>query len=86
MVGVLTGSPQGVIAIIFPIAAVLAPGSIDAATTPYIMGIAGAMLSPAHLCLIVTGEYFKADIFKALGPVLFLEGIIVALVLLTQFV
>lgn len=85
MVGILTGSPQGVVAIVFPIGAVLAPGSINAATTAYIMGIAGAMLSPAHLCLIVSGEYFKADIFKTLGPVLLLEGIIVAFVLLTQF-
>ncbi|MCO5388410.1 MAG: DUF401 family protein [Desulfosporosinus sp.] len=47
--------------------------------------LAGLMLSPAHLCLIVTGEYFKADIFKSLRPVLFLEGIIVAIVILTQF-
>ncbi|MCB8814322.1 DUF401 family protein [Desulfosporosinus shakirovi] len=84
MVGVLTGSPQGVVAITFPIVAVLAPGNVNTATTAYVMGIAGSMLSPAHLCLIVTGEYFKADIFKSLRPVLFLEGIIVAIVILTQ--
>jgi len=86
MVGILTGSPQGVVAITFPIISVLAPGSINTATTVYIMGIAGSMLSPAHLCLIVTGEYFKGDIFKSLRPVLLLEGIIVTIVILTQLI
>lgn len=85
IVGILTGSPQGSVAVLFPILAALVPGSINTATTAYIMAIAGAMLSPAHLCLIVTGEYFKADIFKALRPVLFFEGIIVITVLVTQF-
>lgn len=85
IVGILTGSPQGSVAVLFPILAALVPGSINTATTAYIMAIAGAMLSPAHLCLIVTGEYFKADIFKALRPILFFEGIIVISVLLTQF-
>ncbi|WP_291300470.1 DUF401 family protein [Desulfosporosinus sp. BICA1-9] len=86
MVGILTGSPQAVVAITFPIIAALAPGSINTATTAYIMGIAGAMLSPAHLCLIVTGEYFKGDIFKSLRPVLLLEGIILMIVMVTYFV
>lgn len=85
MVGILTGSPQGIVAITFPIVAVLAPGSVNTATTAYVMGIAGSMLSPAHLCLIVTGEYFKGDIFKSLRPVLLLEGVILTIVVLTQF-
>lgn len=85
MVGILTGSPQGIVAITFPIVAALAPGSINTATTAYVMGIAGSMLSPAHLCLIVTGEYFKGDIFKSLRPVLLLEGVIFTIVVLTQF-
>lgn len=85
IVGLLTGSPQGAVAVLFPILAVLEPGNINTATTAYMMAIAGAMLSPAHLCLIVTGEYFKADIFKSLRPVLFLQGIIITVVLLTQF-
>ncbi len=82
MVGSLTGSPQALVAITFPIIAVLAPGSVTTASTVYIMGVAGAMLSPAHLCLIVTGEYFQADIFKSLRPVLLIECIIVAIVIL----
>jgi integral membrane protein (TIGR00529 family) len=85
MVGILTGATQGFVAVIFPIVAVLAPGNIQTATTAYLMGVTGCMLSPAHLCLIVTGEYFKGDIFKSLRPILLLEGIIIAIVLLTQF-
>lgn len=85
VVGLLTGGPQGAVAVIFPILAALAPGNINTATHVYIMAIAGAMLSPAHLCLIVTGEYFQADIFKSLRPVLFLELIIISVVMLTQF-
>lgn len=86
MVGILTGSPQGVVAITFPIVAVLDPGSVNTASTAYILGIAGAMLSPAHLCIIVTGEYFKGDIFKSLRPVLLMEVIIVSIVMLTYFI
>jgi integral membrane protein (TIGR00529 family) len=85
ILGILTGGPQGVVAVLFPILTGLMPGSISTATTAYIMGIAGAMLSPAHLCLIVTGDYFKADIFKTLRPVLFLEIIIIVSVMLPQF-
>ncbi len=85
VVGLLTGGPQGAVAVIFPILAALAPGDINTTTTVYILAITGAMLSPAHLCLIVTGEYFKADIFKSLRPVLLMELIIIGVVMLTQF-
>lgn len=76
IVGLLTGSPQGAVAVIFPILSAFYPGNLETATVAYIMAIAGAMLSPAHLCLIVTAEYFKADLFKILKPVLLLEVII----------
>ena len=76
IVALLTGSPQGAVAVIFPLLSAFYPGNLESATVAYIMAIAGAMLSPAHLCLIVTAEYFKADLFKILKPVLFLEIII----------
>lgn len=78
IVALLTGSPQGAVAVIFPILSALFPGDLETATLAYIMAIAGAMLSPAHLCLIVTAEYFKADLFKVLKPVLLLEIIILS--------
>ncbi len=76
IVALLTGSPQGAVAVIFPILSAFYPGNLETATVAYIMAIAGAMLSPAHLCLIVTAEYFKADLFKILKPVLLLEVMI----------
>ncbi|WP_019850554.1 DUF401 family protein [Desulfitobacterium sp. PCE1] len=79
IVALLTGSPQGAVAVIFPILSAFYPGNLETATVAYIMAIAGAMLSPAHLCLIVTAEYFKADLFKILKPVLLLEIIILSL-------
>jgi hypothetical protein len=86
VVALLTGGPQGSVAVLFPILAALAPGDIQTATTAYIMAITGAMLSPAHLCLIVTGEYFKSDIFKSLRTILYLEGIVFGVVLLTHWI
>ena len=43
----------------------------------FALGIAGQMLSPAHLCLLVTLDYFKADFLKSLRPVLFMNVVII---------
>jgi uncharacterized protein len=86
LVGILTGAPQGFVAIMLPIVSAIAPGSINTVTIVYIMGIAGTMLSPAHLCLIVTSEYFKANMFKTLRIVFFLEIIILGTALLNYFI
>jgi len=76
--GILTGTSQGFIALTFPFIAVLAPGDIELATLSFVLGIAGQMLSPAHLCLIVTLDYFKADFLKTLQPIALLEIIMIA--------
>jgi hypothetical protein len=44
----------------------------------FLMGMAGQMLSPAHLCLLVTLEYFQADFIRSLRPILALEAVMVA--------
>lgn len=75
--GILTGSSQGFIALTFPFVAVLAPGNVELATLAFVLGVAGQMLSPAHLCLLVTLDYFKADFLKTLRPIAFLEIIMV---------
>ena len=36
-------------------------------------GVAGQMLTPTHMCFIVTLDYFKADFFKTLKPMFILE-------------
>ena len=41
-------------------------------------GIAGQMLTPTHMCLLVTIDYFKSDFFKTLKPILILEIMILS--------
>lgn len=76
--GLLTGTSQGFVAIAFPFIALLSPGNLDLVMICFVMGMAGQMLSPAHLCLLVTLDYFKADFLRSLRPVAALEIVLVA--------
>ncbi|MDF2571977.1 MAG: integral rane protein [Sporomusa sp.] len=76
--GLLLGTSQGFVAITFPFIAVLSPNDISLAMICFVMGTAGHMLSPTHLCLLVTLDYFKADYLKTLRPIFFLEIIMAA--------
>jgi integral membrane protein (TIGR00529 family) len=75
--GILTGTSQGFVAITFPFIAVLSPGDITLAMICFTLGTAGQMLSPAHLCLLVTLDYFKADFLKTLRPIACLEIVMI---------
>ncbi|MEA3485581.1 MAG: DUF401 family protein, partial [Candidatus Aerophobetes bacterium] len=84
-VGLLTGVSQAFVGITFPI---LLPfiGTNDPNLT-YVMlayagGFTGILLSPVHLCLIVTKDYFKAD-FARVYKSLLLPAIFVVLVAFT---
>jgi hypothetical protein len=70
------GSPQGFVAVSFPLAVALAPGNLDVIAVAYLAGISGTISSPAHLCLIVTLEYFKADFLKSLTYIAIAQGIL----------
>ena len=86
--GILTGMVAAYVAIGYTILAGLLyqhgiePGYILLA---YLSGYFGMMLSPAHLCLILTNEYFKSDlslVFRRLIPpmtLLLLGGILLYL-------
>jgi len=76
--GLLTGTSQGFVAITFPFIALFSPGNLDLVMVCFLMGMAGQMLSPAHLCLLVTLEYFQADFIRSLRPILALEAVMVA--------
>ena len=78
VIGVLTGMSQGHVAIIMPIVAALEPGSLNLAGIAMAFGIAGQMLTPTHMCLLVTIDYFKSDFFKTLKPILILEMMILS--------
>ena len=42
-------------------------------------GVARQMLTPTHVCLIVTMDYFKSDLFKTLKPVAIGEILLLAI-------
>lgn len=71
IIGVLTGMSQGHVAIVMPVVAAMSPGNLTLAGIAMVFGVAGQMLTPTHMCLIVTLDYFKANYFKML-PQLFL--------------
>lgn len=65
--GVMTGMGQGYIAIVVPIVALMAPGNIVLFGIAMVYGMAGQMVTPTHLCILVTVEYFKCRLWKTIG-------------------
>jgi uncharacterized protein len=63
--GLLTGITVGFVGSTFPliisIAGDISPGTISFA---FVSGFLGVLLSPVHICLILTRDYFKADLWK----------------------
>jgi len=62
-VGLLTGLTVGFVGATFPLIMTMLGSSPDvgAVTFAFASGFAGVMLSPTHLCLLLTIRYFKAD-------------------------
>ena len=65
--GVMTGMGQGYIPIVMPIVALMAPGNIVLVGIAMVYGMAGQMVTPTHLCILVTVEYFKCRLWKTIG-------------------
>jgi len=64
-VGLLTGVNHAIIGISFPVLLpILGSGNPDMVLVmfAYVSGFVGILLSPAHLCLFLTLDYFKADL------------------------
>ena len=76
IVGILTGMSQGHVAMVMPIVAAMGTGNLDLAGVAMVFGVAGQMLTPTHVCLIITVDYFKADLLKTLLPILICEILI----------
>lgn len=79
IIGILTGMSQGHVAIVMPIVAAMGTSDLNLAGVAMAFGVAGQMLTPTHVCLIVTIDYFKADLFKTLKPILFAEIILLTI-------
>ena len=92
-IGLSTGVTTAFVGIAFPI--LLPFIGIDNPNLTYVMlayagGFTGVLLSPVHLCLIVTKDYFKADfagVYKLLLlPVLFVVLVAFMIVLVQNFI
>ena len=79
IIGILTGMSQGHVAIVMPIVAAMGTGDLNLAGVAMAFGVAGQMLTPTHVCLIVTIDYFKADLLGTLKPVLIGEIILLTI-------
>jgi integral membrane protein (TIGR00529 family) len=62
--GLLTGITVGFVGGTFPLLLSLAGGAhLNQITFAFASGFVGVLLSPVHLCLVLTREYFKADMW-----------------------
>ena len=72
MTGLLTGLTLGFVGSTFPLIIHIAGNtSIGAISFAFAAGFLGVLLSPVHICLVLTREYFKADlwgIYKMMLP------------------
>jgi len=70
--GMLTGLTVGFVGSTFPlITSIAGHASLGAISFAFASGFLGVLLSPIHICLILTREYFKADlwgIYKMMIP------------------
>jgi integral membrane protein (TIGR00529 family) len=78
-IGLLTGVTSAFVGVSYPILLpFLIPHQVDwgLVMLAYACGLMGVMLSPVHFCLILTKDYFKADLLKVyklmLAPALLL--------------
>jgi len=88
MIGMLTGLTVGFVGSTFPLLIHMSGGaSLAHISLAFAAGFAGVLLSPVHLCLVLTKEYFKADmwgIYKKTLPasaVIFVAALIEYIVL-----
>ena len=84
MIGLLTGLVQACIGVAFPLVMSMIEPTAGYVMLAYVSGVVGVMLSPVHLCLILTVEYFKTDFMRSYKPLL-LPGMTVAAVSLAAF-
>lgn len=82
LIGMLTGITSAIVGIGFPVLLpfIVIQGEVNLnyAMFAFVGGYMGHMLSPMHLCLVVTNDYFKADMGK-IYKMLILPLIIISL-------
>ncbi len=72
VIGLLTGLTAGFVGSTFPLIMSIAGGaSLPVMSMAFAAGFIGVLISPVHLCLVLTREYFKADmwgVYKKIIP------------------
>lgn len=68
LTGVLTGLVSASIGVSFPLVMSMVEPAAVHVMMAYVAGVIGVMLSPVHLCLVLTVEYFKADFLRSYRP------------------
>lgn len=79
LIAYLTGLTGNYVGIAFPIVVTAAGGQVGVplAVFVFMAGSAGTMLSPMHLCLSLTIDYFKADLNNVLRKLIIPESILI---------
>ncbi|HMK43229.1 MAG TPA: DUF401 family protein [Dissulfurispiraceae bacterium] len=85
--GLLTGITMAPVGSTFPLLISIAGGvHLSDITFAFASGYAGVLLSPVHLCLVLTREYFKADLMKTYRPIVLSTAVLMAAALVQYYV
>lgn len=85
--GILTGLTVGFVGGTFPLLISLAGGAhLEQIAFAFVSGYIGVLLSPVHLCLVLTKEYFKADLWGIYRKTIPASGIIMTAALMAYVV
>jgi uncharacterized protein len=93
--GLITGIGIGFVGTSFPLVIPLFPSAstfdfLSYAALAYVLGFMGMMLSPVHLCFLVTKDYFKANLLRCyryfLKPLLAVAFTAVLFFLITRII
>lgn len=87
LTGLLTGLTVGFVGSTFPLLISLGHGAnLNQIVFAFVSGYTGVLLSPVHLCLVLTREYFGANVWGMYKRILPACGIIMAVALAGYFV
>lgn len=76
LTGVLTGMSQGHAAMVMPLVAAISPGDVVLGGIVMVFGVLGQMVTPTHVCLMISIDYFKANFFAVLKKMVLLSLIL----------
>jgi hypothetical protein len=85
LVGMLTGQSQGHISMVMPIVAALTGADLQLIGVAYVFGMAGEMITPAHLCMVISVDYFKSDFVRFWWQIFAIQMIVLAIFVLWTY-